>query len=216
MHHYKLIIFDWDGTVMDSVGRIVSSMRSAAKDVSLPIPSDEHVKSIIGLSLPEATKILFPTSDDNQAELLRLSYKHHYIEIDDTPTPLFTYAEQLFADLLAQDKYLAVATGKGRDGLERIFKETNTKHYFHASRCAKECQSKPHPDMLEQILSELNIHPNDAVMVGDTIHDMSMAKNANVDRIGVSYGVHDHQALNKFQPKAIVNSLNELANLLIK
>lgn len=216
MHHYKLVIFDWDGTVMDSVGRIVSSMRSAAKDVSLPIPTAKQVKNIIGLSLPEATKLLFPTSDDAQTKSLRLSYKQHYIEIDDTPTPLFPYAEELFIDLLAEDKYLAVATGKGRDGLERIFKETNTKHYFHTSRCAKECQSKPNPDMLEQILAELTIHPSEAVMIGDTIHDMSMARNANVDRIGVSFGVHDHKALSKFQPKAIVNSLHDLANLLIK
>lgn len=216
MHHYKLVIFDWDGTVMDSVGRIVSSMRSAAQDVLLPVPTAEQVKNIIGLSLPEATKLLFPTSDNDQAEALRLSYKHHYIEVDETPTPLFTHAEQLFTGLLAQDKYLAVATGKGRDGLERIFKATNTKHYFHTSRCAKECMSKPHPDMLEQILAELNIHHSEAVMIGDTVHDMSMAKNANVDRIGVSYGVHDHKALNEYQPKAIVDSLNELANILIK
>lgn len=215
MNHYKLVIFDWDGTVMDSVGRIVSSMCSAAQDVELTIPTAEQVKNIIGLSLPEATKILFPDSNDHQAELLRLRYKKHYIEIDDTPTPLFNYAEQLFSELLGQDKLLAVATGKGRDGLERIFKATNTKHYFHTSRCAKECQSKPHPEMLEQILQELNIHNKEAVMIGDTVHDMAMAKNAKVDRIGVSYGVHDHQTLSQFQPKAIVNSLNELADLLI-
>ncbi|MCO4797606.1 MAG: HAD-IA family hydrolase [Colwelliaceae bacterium] len=215
MNHYKLVIFDWDGTVMDSVGRIVSSMRSAAKDVELTIPTTDQVKNIIGLSLPEATNILFPDSDNVQAESLRLRYKEHYIEIDDTPTPLFNYAEQLFSELLTQDKLLAVATGKGRDGLERIFEATKTKHYFHASRCAKECQSKPHPEMLEQILNELNIHPKEAVMIGDTVHDMAMAKNANVDRIGVSYGVHDHQTLSQFQPKAIVNSLNELADLLI-
>lgn len=216
MHHYKVIIFDWDGTVMDSVERIVSSMRSAANVVGLPVPTANQVKQIIGLSIPEATNILFPSCTAEQAEALRLSYKKHYIEIDQTPSPLFAHAEQLFTDLLAQGKYLAVATGKGRDGLERVFELSNTKHYFHTSRCAKECKSKPDPDMINQILTELNIDASEAVMIGDTTHDMSMAKNANIDRIGVTFGVHDHQALSKFQPKAIVDSLLELSNLLIK
>lgn len=215
MHHYKLVIFDWDGTVMDSVGRIVSSMKSAAKDNSFSVPSDEQVKNIIGLSLPEATEILFPGRTIEQAELLRLSYKKHYVEVDQTPTPLFDNATNLFTQLLDQNKYLAVATGKGRDGLERIFKDTNTGHYFHTSRCAKECQSKPHPEMLEQILTELSILPHEAVMIGDTVHDMAMAKNANIDRIAVTYGVHDRDTLNEYQPKAIVDSLHELERLMI-
>ncbi|GAA6206509.1 HAD-IA family hydrolase [Thalassotalea sp. SU-HH00458] len=216
MHHYKVIIFDWDGTVMDSVERIVSSMLSAAKDVALTVPTVDQIKQIIGLSIPEATKKLFPQSTPEQAEALRLSYKKHYVEIDETPTPLFSHAEQLFTDLLAQGKYLAVATGKGRDGLERVFELSNTKHYFHTSRCAKECKSKPDPDMLNQILTELNIDASEAVMIGDTTHDMLMAKNANVDRIGVTFGVHDHQALSEYQPKAIVDSLLALSNLLVK
>ncbi len=216
MNHYKLIIFDWDGTVMDSVARIVSSMRAAAKDVGLPIPMPEQVKNIIGLSLPEANNILFPTKNAEQELLLIERYKKHYTELDNTPTPLFDHATQLFSDLLARNKYLAVATGKGRDGLERIFKATGTKHFFHSSRCAKECQSKPHPDMIEQILAELDVKPEDAVMIGDTIHDMGMAQNANVDRIGVTFGVHDRQTLNEFSPVATVDSYQELHALLVK
>lgn len=214
MNHYKVIIFDWDGTVMDSVDRIVSSMRSAAKVVDLPVPTPNQVKQIIGLSIPEATRQLFPHCTAEQAEALRVNYKKHYIEIDETPSPLFPDAEQLFTHLLAQGKYLAVATGKGRDGLERVFELSNTKHYFHTSRCAKECKSKPDPDMINQILAELNIDASEAVMIGDTTHDMLMAKNANVDRIGVTFGVHDRQALSEFQPQAIVDSLAELSNLL--
>lgn len=214
MKNYKLVIFDWDGTVMDSVGRIVSSMRSAAEDVGLMIPSPEQVKNIIGISLPEATNILFPNQRAKKYEELRLSYKKFYTEIDETPTPLFAYAENLFNELLDDGKLLAVATGKGRDGLSRIFAETQTEKYFHASRCAKECQSKPNPEMLLQLLDELSISASEAVMVGDTVHDMEMAKNANVDRIGVSFGVHKHAELSQFSPVAIVDSLKELSMLL--
>lgn len=216
MHEYKLVIFDWDGTVMDSIGRIVSSMRAAAIDVKLPIPTIEQVKNIIGLSLPEATRILFPNNNAEQTELLRLAYKKQYTELDVTPTPLFENATVLFDKLLSQNKLLAVATGKGRDGLERVWQASDTKSYFHASRCAKECLSKPHPEMLEQILSELAILPHQAVMIGDTVYDMEMAKNANIDRIGVTFGVHDRKTLEQFNAKAIVDSLFELESLLIK
>ncbi len=215
MQHYKLVIFDWDGTVMDSVARIVSSMQASACDLSLQIPSAEQVRDIIGLSLPTASKILFPDASDQLHDDLRLRYKAHYKEIDTTPTPLFDNAVNLLHQLTGQDKLLAVATGKGRDGLERVWQMTDTKHYFHSSRCAYECQSKPHPEMLEQILAELNVAPEQAVMIGDTTHDMAMAQNANVDRIGVTYGVHDKAALAEFQPKAIVDSLFELQDLLL-
>ncbi|GLX76754.1 haloacid dehalogenase [Thalassotalea insulae] len=215
MHHYKLVIFDWDGTVMDSVARIVSSMQSAAKDLALEIPSAEQVREIIGLSLPKAAEILFPKLTAAIGESLHQRYKVQYKALDTTPTPLFDNAINLLEQLRQQDKLLAVATGKGRDGLERVWQMTDTKHYFHSSRCGYECQSKPHPEMLEQILAELNVRPEEAVMIGDTRHDMAMAKNANVDRIGVTYGVDDKITLAQYQPKAIVDSLFELQDLLL-
>lgn len=201
---------------MDSVARIVSSMRSAAKDVGLKVPTDQQVKDIIGLSLPQATQRLFPNTIEEKASLLHLRYKKHYIELDDTPTPLFSHAEQLFSDLLSQGKLLAVATGKGREGLDRLLRLTDTKQYFHSSRCASECQSKPHPEMLYQLLDEFSLQSHEAVMIGDSVHDLSMAEKANVDSIGVSYGVHDYQALSQHKPKAIVNSLRELSEILLK
>lgn len=214
MQHYKLVVFDWDGTVMDSVGRIVSSMRSTAKDLGLSMPSDEQVKNIIGLSLPEAIRLLFPGCDDETVTKVKSRYNDHYVHIDTTPTPLFDSAEELFTALLSQDKLLAVATGKGRNGLDRVMNLSSTTSYFHTSRCAQECQSKPHPEMLHQILDELEILPSEAVMIGDTVHDMAMAKNAGVDRIGVTFGVHDRNELCEYQPVAIVDSLSELASLL--
>jgi phosphoglycolate phosphatase len=168
MHHYKLVIFDWDGTLMDSVARIVSSMRSAAIEVGVPTPSEDQAKNIIGMSIPEALHQLFPTRTEEQDLQLRETYKKYYVELDNTPTPLFEHAVALLEQLQNAGKYIAVATGKGREGLERVFEATNTKHYFHTSKCGGECLSKPDPQMITTILAELEIAPEHAVVVGDT------------------------------------------------
>ncbi|MEW6982743.1 HAD family hydrolase [Colwelliaceae bacterium 6471] len=216
MHQYKLVVFDWDGTLMDSIGRIVSSMQSAAKAVLLESPSDEQVKSIIGMSLPKAMSVLFPQSTHEQSERLVAQYKEYYVDLDPTPTPLFDNAIALLEQLRQQNKLLAVATGKGRNGLERVLKASNTDHLFHGYRCGDEVSSKPAPDMLTSLLQEFAIEPHEAVMIGDSTLDMEMAHNAGVDRIGVTLGVHDEHKLSKFAPKAIVNSLHELQKLLVR
>jgi len=215
MNSYKLIIFDWDGTLMDSIGRIVSSMQTAAANCSLTVPSNEQVKEIIGLSLPIALNILFPKNNDKQNEAMLAQYKFQYVEGDDTPTPLFENALNLLAALKNNDKLLAVATGKGRQGLQRVFNITDTEKYFHASRCAGEVLSKPDPDMLLSLLDELAVFPEHALMIGDTSHDMQMAQSAGVDRIGITLGVHNREILNQYKPKAVVDSLAELQKLLI-
>jgi phosphoglycolate phosphatase len=142
-------------------------------------------------------------------------YKYQYVTADITPTPLFDNAETLLTALKVENKLLAVATGKGRVGLQRVFTETNTEHYFHASRCAGEAHSKPDPQMVLSLLAELNVLPEHAVMIGDTSHDMGMAQAAGIDRIGVTLGVHDRDVLMRYQPKAIVDSLAELHQLLL-
>jgi len=215
MKNYKLVIFDWDGTLMDSVERIVSSMRSAAVDVGLPIPDAEKVKNIIGLSLPEAIMTIFPGCTDENVEQLVLAYKKQYVTVDNTPTPLFEHALELLEKLKQDNRLLAVATGKGRNGLERVMAESNTNAYFNNSKCADESTSKPSPDMILQLLNELNVKAENAVVIGDTVHDMGMAKNANVDRIGVTMGVHTRDELSLFQPVAIVDSLAELSSVLL-
>jgi len=216
VHQYKLIIFDWDGTLMDSVARIVSSMRSAAVDLALDIPSSEQVKSIIGMSLPQAIKQIFPLITPEQVQQVKQRYKMHYVELDNTPTPLFEHAYTLLEQLNQTDKLLAVATGKGREGLERVFAATSTKHFFHSSKCADESLSKPDPHMVNLILAELNVAAEHAVVIGDTVHDMAMAKNAGVDRIGVTFGVDEREKLMAYQPRAVVDSLAELSLLLIE
>ncbi len=215
MKQYKFVIFDWDGTLMDSVGRIVASMQAAAKSVQVEMPSDKDVKNIIGLSLVAALDKLFPTRTQAQEEQLIAAYKEQYLTGCTVPTPLFNYAEELLVNLTKVNKLIAVATGKGRQGLDRVMNESGTTHYFHSSTCADEAKSKPDPEMIQLLLNELSIEPSDAVMIGDTIHDMEMARRAGVDRIGVTFGVHNKQELLPYEPVAIVDSLAELEKLLI-
>jgi phosphoglycolate phosphatase len=216
MKHYKLIIFDWDGTLMDSVDRIVSSMQIAAESASLPIPSNEQAKQIIGLSMPKVVEVLFPQRTQAQEVILLEHYNRQYKELNDVPTPMFNNAIELLSKLLEKNKLLAVATGKGRGGLERVMKDTQTAHFFHASRCASDAVSKPDPQMLFSLLEELEISTNEAVMIGDTSHDLKMAQLAGIDSIGVTHGVHDESVLSLYKPKALVNSLIQLENILIK
>lgn len=210
MSAVKLVIFDWDGTVMDSVGKIVNCVQRAAAQVEIAVPSFDEAKQIIGLSLDPAFARLFPTADANTRLALCEAYKEIYLHHDQTATPLFAGARELFTDLQQQGYLLAVATGKMRRGLNRIFDETQTGHFFHTSRCADEAQSKPHPQMLEQILTELKLKPAQAVMVGDTVHDLAMAHAIQMPRIGITHGVHKAVDFVPFAPKAVIDSLPEL------
>lgn len=211
---YKLIIFDWDGTLMDSAAKIVSCMQLAAQQCNVAIPSADAVGNIIGISLKPAVMKLFNIDDEQLADRLVEAYKHAFVERDVTPCPLFDGVEVMLDDLKAQGRTLTVATGKARRGLDRAWRSTDTGHYFTASRCADDAHSKPSPDMLEQLLDELQLQPADAVMVGDTVYDMQMAQAIGMDRIGVSYGVHAQVHLEVHAPVAIVHSVPELHALL--
>ena len=215
MKQYDLIIFDWDGTLMDSIARIVSSMQAAAVSLSMNAPDDDQVKNVIGLSLPKIMEILFPLASKQQADALIAQYKLQYQEKDTTPTPLFNNALPLLTQLHNSDKLLAIATGKGRKGLERVLKLSNTQHFFHTSRCSDEAKSKPDPQMLQSILDELSMPVERAIMIGDSSHDLDMARRAGMASIGVTYGVHKKAILAQYQPKAIVDSLTELQSLLL-
>ncbi len=214
MYQFKLVIFDWDGTLMDSIARIVSSVQAAARTNNFRLPSDQEAKSIIGLSLPQAVAQLFPETSITQQNNFIQTYKSQYVELNTTASPLFDGVKPLLARLQQEDKLLAVATGKGRAGLERVWQATNTGHFFHASRCAGEVASKPEPEMLTSLLTELQVLPSEAVMIGDTRYDMEMAQRAGVARIGVTLGVDDRDVLSDYQPIAIVDSLSELDSIL--
>ncbi|MDC8831276.1 HAD family hydrolase [Alteromonas gilva] len=212
---YELLIFDWDGTVMDSAAKIISCMQQAARQCDVSVPGPEAVSHIIGISLKPAIMQLFQTEDEQLADRLVLAYKEVYLGADTTPCPLFEGAEAMLSDLVEAGHVLAVATGKARRGLNRAWQQTGTGHYFTTSRCADEAESKPSPDMLLQLLEERNLTPAQALMIGDTTYDMQMAQAIGMDRVGVSYGVHAPVNLARHNPRAIVHSIGELHELLM-
>ncbi|MFC4699481.1 HAD-IA family hydrolase [Glaciecola siphonariae] len=200
---YSHIIFDWDGTVMDSAAKIVSCMQLAAADAKLPIPSENAVKHIIGISLRPAIAQLFniPLA---QAEQVAEHYKRIFIEKDQTPSPLFEGAIETLS-CLQQTHCLGVATGKARRGLERAWQHTKSAHFFDASRCADEAESKPSPDMLLQLLDTWQVEAKNVLMVGDTVYDMQMAETIGMPRLAVSYGVHAPDMLKEHAPVAVID-----------
>lgn len=213
---YKLVIFDWDGTLMDSANKIVNCMQIAAKQCDMPIPTYEEVGHIIGISLKPAIMQLFSITDSALGDRLVQAYKDAFVSVDVTPCPLFDGVEEMLGSLKTAGCILAVATGKARRGLDRAWKQTDTGNYFSASRTADEAESKPSSDMLEQLLDELGFEANDAVMIGDTTYDMQMAKSIGMDRIGVSYGVHAQVHLEALEPVALVHSIEELKTALFR
>ncbi len=196
---------------MDSVPRIVSCMQAAALEAEWGALSAAEVEDIIGLGLPEAIAKLCPGILPAQAERLRERYAHHFVQADTTPMAFFSGVEAHIARLRGHEQQrLAVATGKSRRGLDRIFTETGSGAWFHASRTADETRSKPHPQMLSELLAELAVPVERAVMVGDTEYDMEMARAMGMDRVGVSYGVHAPERLAMSEPKWIAHSVDEL------
>lgn len=210
----QLIVFDWDGTLMDSEARIVACLRAAIEDAALPHRPDNALRNIIGLGLREALVTLYPEGSDQQHDALVKHYRYHFLETNETPSPLFEGAERLVRELHAQGHFLAVATGKGRQGLDKVLEETALGEYFHYTRCADETHSKPHPQMLLEIMDWLGMEPADTLMIGDTEFDLQMAHNAGVKALGVSYGVHDKERLLACEPLACLDSLAEMAEWL--
>ncbi|WP_395343077.1 HAD-IA family hydrolase [Ningiella sp. W23] len=205
---YSHLIFDWDGTVMDSAAKIVSCMQMAAKACGLTIPTDKDVRQIIGISLLPAIAQLF-SIQIKDAQRVAEHYKHIFLESDKTPSPLFEGAISTLTQL-SQNYVLGVATGKARRGLNRAWQQTNSGHLFDQSRCADDAESKPSPDMLVQLMEHWQIEASDALMIGDTVYDMQMAEAIGMDRLGVSYGVHEANALKKHGPIAIIDRFDEL------
>ncbi len=200
---------------MNSIDKIVHSLQAAAKASDLAIPDENASKGIIGASLTEAAKILYPGIEEVKIEQLIKHYKQQYLTINATPSPLYQDAMQLLVKLHAKDKLLAVATGKGRQGLERVLAVSDTKHLFHLTKSSDDAKSKPHPDMLEQILQELEVKAEDALMIGDSRYDLKMAEHAGVDSIGISHGAGCLTSLNACKSRIIVHSIKELSKLIL-
>lgn len=211
---YRLVIFDWDGTLMDSTGRIVTCMQKAVEELRFPAISDEQVRHIIGLGLPEAIRTLYPDIDDSGIDAIRACYAKHFVAAEEEPSAFYPGVEGTLARLRRESLLMAVATGKSRKGLERVWRGSGAGHWFHASRCADESVSKPHPAMLLELLEELAVESHEAVMIGDTTFDLEMARAAGVDAVGVGHGAHSADHLRVSEPLAILERMSDLVPLL--
>ena len=206
----RLWIFDWDGTLVDSLGRIEQCMRLAMADCHLPDRDTASIRNIIGLGLREALDTLFPGLKPSQHEQLRESYSQHFIALDRQPCDFHEGALLLLSRLREQGDLLTVATGKSRRGLDRALAAYGMSDFFEATRCADESISKPAPDMVLELLDMTGAHADWTVVVGDTEYDLAMASSAGVHRIGVDFGAHAPERLQGHAPLACVGHLSEL------
>lgn len=213
---YKLLVFDWDGTLMNSAARIVASMRTAIRELNFPHREDDELRNVIGLGLQEVLATLYPEGDGLITKALAERYRHHYLYADPTPSQLFEGVEALLAELHKRGYLMAIATGKGRAGLNSVLPEVGVAHYFCATRCADETLSKPHPRMLLEIMAQMQVLPGETLMIGDTEYDMLMARQAGTDALAVSYGVHEKVRLQRCSPIGCVDSVEELHGWLLR
>jgi len=208
MSHYQLIVFDWDGTLMDSTGHIVKCMQQAITNLALPPLTESAINHIIGLGLNEAAHALYPDINSNTINDLANEYRSVWLQSAQA-TPLFDNAYALIEKLNQQDYFLAVATGKSRKGLDKVLTSTQLGPLFHATRCADECHSKPHPQMIEELMDYLGVLPKNTLMIGDTEYDLQMAHNAGADSLAISHGAHGVETLQACNPRAIVENLHQ-------
>lgn len=206
MRRFDLIVFDWDGTIVDSAASIADCIRSAAADLELAVPTLEQARHVIGLGLLDALAHAVPGLAHDRAEEFSARYRHHYLARE-PHIVLFDGMQAVLDELYASGVPLAVATGKTRRGLARAFESSGLGQLFAASRCADESHSKPHPAMLLQLADELNVKPQRMLMIGDTTHDLQMAAAAGVAALGVTYGAHLHAHLAPHAPLALVDSI---------
>lgn len=212
---FKALIFDWDGTLMDSESRIVACLRSASLQHGFADQHDDAYRNVIGLGLREAIHALHPSADSTLVEQLAQHYREEYLFRNTTPSALFAGVGDMLSRLEDSGYWLAIATGKGREGLDQVLQQTGLQQRFHITRCASETRSKPHPQMLEEILDHLGLDPHDALMIGDTEYDMEMARNINMPALAVSYGVHATERLFKHEPIGCLHNIAELPDYLL-
>lgn len=212
---FDLLVFDWDGTLADSTGLITQSIQQAFAEAGLRVPSREAASYVIGYGLNEAMQYLAPEASGAEVARVVEAYKTHYLARDGEIL-LFEGVAEALACYKAAGYALAVATGKSRCGLDRVLEQTGLGVYFDTTRCADECHSKPHPQMLEQIVEHLAVPAARTVMIGDTTHDLQMAINAGTAGLGVSYGAHPRENLAELAPLGLFDSFGELDNWLIQ
>jgi phosphoglycolate phosphatase len=210
LKQYQCVIFDWDGTLMNSEARIVHAIQVAAERAGFPVLPAEESKQIIGLSLDNAVQTLYPQADQAGIEAISHGYTECFLNESDVPMRPFDGLESLLAGIRQQGAKTVIATGKSRRGLDQVLAETGLGVHFDWTRTPVESASKPDPLMLEQILEKYGLSPEAAVMVGDTEFDMEMAHALGMDRIAMSHGVHELERLLAYEPVAHHDDLPSL------
>lgn len=207
---YSLIVFDWDGTLIDSAGTIVQCIQEAARDMGLAVPDRKRASHVIGLGLHDSLRFAVPSLRAERYPDFAACYRRHFLARQDSML-LFPGIPDLL-ERLSKERRLAIATGKSRKGLDRALEFENLKRFFSGSRCADETHPKPHPAMLLELMEELGVEAGEALMIGDTSHDLEMAKAARIDALAVTYGAHPEQGLRACGPLGCfpdVSSLRE-------
>lgn len=196
---FELIIFDWDGTLSDSVGLITDLMIQSFVLHNIVPPSRREVADILGIKLSEAFKILLKEKNQNNNELILNSYIDLY-NSSSNKVKLFDGVEYGMKDLHRCEYKIAIATGGGRNYLDSCLAQTSIKDYISVTKTSDDCFSKPHPQMCKEIMDELFIEPEKTLVIGDSIHDLQMAKNASIASLAVTYGAHNQDALSIYDP----------------
>jgi phosphoglycolate phosphatase len=210
---FPLLVFDWDGTLIDSAPTIVECLQEACRDLGFTVPDPERAAHIIGLGLHQALEYAIPGLPASEYPRVAQRYRHHFIARD-PEIALFSGTEAMLAALHQAGHVLAIATGKSAKGLERALRQTGLGQFFAGTRCADQCASKPEPDMLLELMDELGTRRDDTLMIGDTIHDLQMAGNAHVAALAVSHGAHRKETLLALAPLACVATTLELSQWL--
>lgn len=215
MKNFDLIVFDWDGTLVDSTAHIAKSIQNAYADNDLPVPNEAAAKHVIGLGLADTFNYLSPDLTKEQHLGIVDRYRHHFLDADKT-IHSFKYVTEGLQNLVDRNYLLAVATGKSREGLDRALTKVDFGHMFSITRCGDEGFPKPNPDMLNFIMDDLGVFPDRTLMIGDTTHDLLLAHNAKTKSIGVTYGAHEKNKLAALNPLACVDSFEELMAWLLE
>jgi phosphoglycolate phosphatase len=206
---YRFVVFDWDGTLADSTAIIARALQQACQDVGEPAPAEVDARFVIGLGLTDALRHVAPRLAVERHRELAARYRHHYLA-EALSIPLFAGVREMLAELKSAGHLLGVATGKSRAGLDHSLDQQNVRHFFVATRCADEGFPKPHPGMLLDLMSRVDADPGETLMIGDTTHDLELARNAGVAALAVAYGAHDPEGLARERPLATLHSIAEL------
>jgi len=209
---YSLIVFDWDGTVIDSTRTIAECIQQAAAEMGLPVPHDERARHVIGLGLHDSLRHAVPELPASRYNDFVALYRKYFLAREDT-MKLFPGMRELLSSL-KERHLLAIATGKSRRGLDRALDAGGLRQYFASSRCADETHPKPHPAMLLELMQELDLAPEQLLMIGDTSHDLAMARSAGVASLAVAYGAHQEAALRSCGPLECFSTVGELSEWL--